>query len=115
MAAFFGFAGTVAAQEIGIEAEVQDDVATEVSRDEWRQRINQARQRAKVIAKERRERPELYAPPPEDMDLVSSQRVLNDDSLQSGDIVSTKQGLFVFRGRNDRQRLKDDFIALPSR
>lgn len=38
----------------------------EVSRDEWRRRIEDARRRAKDASRERREHPELYKPIPED-------------------------------------------------
>jgi hypothetical protein len=43
----------------------------------------------------------------------ATERVLMDSSLQLGDIVSTSKGLFVFQGRNDRDRSRDDFVPLP--
>jgi hypothetical protein len=93
-----------------------DPPVAEISRDGWRARIEEAKRRAKEIAIERRENPARFDPPPiEDLDQVATDRVLNDDSLQFGDIVSTKNGLFVFRGRSDRPRRPEDFVALPSR
>ena len=42
----------------------------------------------------------------------ATERVLMDSSLQFGNIVSTPKGLFVFQGRNDRERSSDDFVPL---
>lgn len=87
----------------------------EISREEWRQRVQDARRRAKDVARERREHPELYLPIPEDPEIVASERVLNDDSLQRGDIVATKKGMFVYRGRTDQPRRDDDFLPIGPR
>ena len=84
----------------------------EVSRDEWRQRIEEARRRAKDVSRERREHPELYKPIPEDPDLVATERLLRDDSLQRGDIVTTKKGMFVYQGRSDQPRRDQDFVPV---
>lgn len=84
----------------------------EVTRDEWRQRIEDARRRAKEVSRERREHPELYKPIPEDPDLVATERLLNDDSLQRGDIVATKKGMFVYQGRSDQPRRDQDFVPI---
>nr|AWL99640.1 hypothetical protein CIT40_06075 [Bradyrhizobium amphicarpaeae] len=84
----------------------------EVSRDEWRQRIEDARRRAKEASRERREHPELYKPVPEDPDLVATERLLRDDSLQRGDIVTTKKGMFVYQGRSDQPRRDQDFVPV---
>ncbi|MGY3614233.1 hypothetical protein [Bradyrhizobium sp. USDA 10063] len=87
----------------------------EISRNAWRQRIEDAKRRAREVARERREHPELYMPIPEDPDLVATERVLSDESLQTGDVVSTNKGLFVFRGRIDQPRRQEDFVPLSSR
>ncbi|WP_245477234.1 hypothetical protein [Bradyrhizobium guangzhouense] len=84
----------------------------EPTRDQWRQRIDEARQRAKEASRERREHPELYKPVPEDPDLVATERLLNDDSLQRGDIVTTKKGMFVYQGRSDQPRREQDFVPV---
>lgn len=84
----------------------------EVTRDEWRHRIEDARRRAKEVSRERRDNPELYKPVPEDPDVVATERLLNDDSLQRGDIVATKKGLFVYRGRSDQPRGDQDFVPV---
>ncbi|NYG48022.1 hypothetical protein CV770_24285 [Bradyrhizobium sp. AC87j1] len=84
----------------------------EVTRDEWRQRIEDARRRAKEVSRERRDHPELYKPIPEDPDLVATERLLRDDSLQRGDIVTTKKGMFVYQGRSDQPRRDQDFVPV---
>ncbi len=84
----------------------------EPTRDQWRQRIDDARQRAKEASRERREHPELYKPVPEDPDLVATERILNDESLQRGDIVTTKKGMFVYQGQTDQPRRKEDFVPV---
>ncbi|MFH0301559.1 hypothetical protein AAFX91_30950 [Bradyrhizobium sp. 31Argb] len=106
-------------------SQAQEDVAAsatddgllqpEISRNAWRQRIEDAKIRAREVARERREHPELYMPIPEDPDLIATERVLNDESLQTGDIVSTNKGLFVFRGRIDQPRRQEDFVPLSAR
>jgi hypothetical protein len=55
----------------------------------------------------------LTPPSVADEERMATERVLNDDSPQRGDIVSTNKGLFVFRGRSDQERHESDFIALP--
>jgi hypothetical protein len=84
----------------------------ELTRDEWRQRIEGARRRTKEVSRERREHPELYKPIPEDPDLVATERLLNDDSLQRGDIVATKKGMFIYQGRSDQPRREQDFVPI---
>ncbi|WP_245316891.1 hypothetical protein [Bradyrhizobium manausense] len=83
-----------------------------MTRDQWRQRIDEARQRAKEASRERREHPELYKPVPEDPDLVATERILNDESLQRGDIVTTKKGTFIYQGRSDLPRREQDFVPV---
>lgn len=68
--------------QIDPEASVNDYLPPsepEVSRDEWRQRIEDARRRSKELSRERRDHPELYKPVPEDPDLVATERLLNDE------------------------------------
>jgi hypothetical protein len=111
-----GPSGGVLAQDNPSEAGIEADQAPEVSRDEWRQRVQDAKRRAREVAIDRRSHPELYVVPlPTDPEIEATERVLNDDSLKRGDIVSTKNGLFVFRGRVDQQRRDGDFVKIPSR
>jgi hypothetical protein len=92
-----------------------DEAQTGISREDWRQRVEEAKQRSKEVAIERRNHPERFIPIPEDPERIATERILNDESLRPGDIVSTKRGLFVFRGRSDQPRKDDDFIPVPAR
>ena len=103
------------AQELSETSVIDEPAPPEISREAWRERVMEARRRAKATAAERRANPQLYVAIPEDPERVATERVLNDDSLQRGDIVSTKNGLFVFQGRGDQPRRTGDFVALPSR
>jgi hypothetical protein len=109
-----------AAESQSVESPVTESLIfepgpSEPSRDEWRERVQAARQKAKQIAQERRNHPELYVVPEEDHERIASDRVLSDQSLQQGDIVSTKKGLFLFRGNPDQPHRTEDFMPLPRR
>ena len=84
----------------------------EPTKDQWRQRIEAARRRAMDVARERRLHPEDYVPIPEDAEAAASRRVLRDETLQRGDIVTTKKGMFVFQGRSDQPRDAQDFVPI---
>ena len=86
-----------------------------MSRDQWRERIAEAKRRARQFALEHRGRPVFDPPSIADEERMASELVLNDDSLQLGDIVSTNKGLFVFKGQSDQERRESDFVALPPR
>jgi hypothetical protein len=103
------------AQDAPDRASMTDEAPREVSRQEWMERVQEAKQRAKDAAIDRRMHPERYAPSPEDKARIASERVLNDDSLQPGDIISTNKGLFVFRGSADQPPKSEDFVPLRSR
>jgi hypothetical protein len=92
-----------------------EQVRPEVSRQEWLERVQEATRRAKVAAVEHRIHPERYTPSAEEKARMASERVLNDDSLQPGDIVSTDKGLFVFRGIANHPPKSEDFVPLPNR
>lgn len=83
-----------------------------MSREEWRLRVEDAKRRVREDARQRREHPELYAPIRQDPERTASERVLNDETLQKGDIVATSNGLFLFRGDVDKPRAADDFVPL---
>lgn len=79
-----------------------------LSREEWLARVEAARRR---IDQMRREGKSLL-PAPEDDAEEASRRVMEDDSLQAGDIVTTSKGLFRFKGRRGSSPHADDFVPL---
>jgi hypothetical protein len=108
--------GSVAfAQETLANPALKDDALLDMDRDQWRVRISEAKRRARQFVLERQGRSAFDPPTIADEERMASERVLNDDSLQPGDIVSTNRGLFIFRGRPDQERHESDFIAFPPR
>jgi hypothetical protein len=91
------------------------DAPLDMSRDQWRERVAEARRRARQFALEHRGRPTFDPPSTADEERMASERVLDDDSLQRGDIVSTNKGLFVFKGQSGQERRESNFVALPPR
>jgi len=83
---------------------------TQMSREEWQAHVMATRERLGLM---RRERKGIVSLPPTQDELAqaASKRVLEDD-LRPGDIVSTKAGLFRFRGSPDRERKPEDFERL---
>jgi len=73
---------------------------------------NSALRAAEASAGDGRLLPENYVPIPEDAEAVASRRVLRDETLQRGDIVTTKNGKFVFQGRSDKPRDVQDFVPI---
>jgi len=97
--------------EICAGQDAAENDPSQISREEWQARVKASQQRADVTRRDHR----VAAPQPrrpEDMDEEASRRVLEDDSLAPGDIVSTRQGLFEFRGSPDRERKPDDFVRI---
>jgi len=83
---------------------------TQMSKEEWQAHVKASRKRLDLM---RRERKGFVAPPPTQDELAeaASKRVLEDDLLP-GDIVSTRAGLFRFRGSPGRERKFEDFERL---
>lgn len=86
-----------------------------ISRSDWKHRIEQARGRAEQGRREWRLNAPLRRLAVDPPDKVATQRVLNDDTLQPGDIVSTDKGLFVFRGRFGADGQATDFVPVLPR
>lgn len=71
------------------------------------------RERNRQIDQLRRERKSSVAPPPTRDEIAeAATRQVLEDTLLPGDIVSTKGGLFRFRGSPDRERKTSDFERL---
>jgi len=95
--------------------EPQSGAPADMSRTEWGERVAEAKRRAREVRLAQRRRAVFDEPSIADEERLASERVLNDDSLQSGDIVSTNKGLFVFKGRPDLERSDGDFVPLAPR
>ena len=87
------------------------------SREERAARLEAARRRVdeyRARAKARRGVPRSYEELVKERELREWERVLTDPSLQPGDIFSTSKGIFVFKGRSDVERRREDFVPLPA-
>jgi len=98
---------------------------TRMGREEWQAKVKASRERLDLRRQEltrernkqmdlwRRERKGMVAPPPTQDEIAeAASRQVLDDTLFPGDIVSTKAGLFRFRGSADRERKPEDFERL---
>lgn len=89
----------------------QDRDPSELTREEWQAQVRAARERIELARRQHRSFVP-HAPSQDEIAEAASKRVLDDDSLQPGDIVSTTHGLFRFRGGLDGQRTPDDFVRI---
>ena len=81
----------------------------QLSLHDWRLRVEDARQRAEAFIADARTRQTETLPSMDDQANAMDDRLMNDENLQPGDIVSTSKGLFVFVGRRDSPRTPGDF------
>ena len=75
---------------------------------EWLATVEAARRRIDQMRREHKS----FLPAAEDDAEEASRRVMEDESLQAGDIVTTSKGLFRYKGRAGSSPKPDDFIPL---
>lgn len=82
---------------------------------QWQQRVQDARRRSEEFVAKARART-ADAPPADDREEArdADRRVMNDPSLQRGDIIATSKGLLVFVGRNGEDHQPRDFVPVPN-
>lgn len=86
-----------------------------VPREDWRRRIDDARKRAEQARRDWQFNAPLRLVVPDPPEKIATQRVLGDDTLQPGDIVSTDKGFFLFRGRSGADGQTADFAPIAPR
>ena len=89
----------------------QDSASSQMSREEWRTQVAASRQRVELMRLQHKS----FIPQEPSQDEIAeaaTKRVLQDDTLKPGDIVSTTHGLFQFRGTADKQPTPRDFVRL---
>ncbi|GLR88531.1 hypothetical protein GCM10007857_52430 [Bradyrhizobium iriomotense] len=87
-----------------------------MSREDWKRRIADARKRADQARLDwKLQAPLRAAIPPDPPEKIATQRVLNDDTLRPGDVVSTDKGLFIFRGRSGPDGETPEFVPMTPR
>lgn len=108
-------AGDAVPASPSVEAQANDVAPSAdslVSREDWKRRIDEARMRAEQARRDWRLNAPLRSFAPDPPEKVATERVLGDDTLQPGDIVSTDKGLFLFRGRSGADGQTADFVPI---
>lgn len=95
---------------VGRTEESLDDDGPRLSRQEWLDSVESARQRVERMRREGKSFVPVEAPIDEAVD--NSRRVLRDETLRAGDVVSTDRGLMQYRGRAGDVPRPEDFIPL---
>ena len=83
-----------------------------MAREDWKRRIEDARKRAEQARRGWRLNAPRRLREPDPPDKIATERVLGDDTLQPGDIVSTDKGLFLFRGRSGPDGQTADVVPM---
>lgn len=91
--------------------ESTDTVDANLSQDEWRQRVDEARRRTDdFVANARSRKGDAFSA--SDLKKETIERARRDPTLRQGDIVATDRGLEMFVG-NEESRQAGDFVPLP--
>jgi hypothetical protein len=82
-----------------------------LSREQWNQRVNEARRRSDdFIANARSQKADPFSA--NDLKREAIERARRDPTLRQGDIVATDRGFEVFVG-NEESRQSGDFVPVP--
>ena len=92
--------------------ELDDHSDSALTREQWQQRLEKARQRSEEFVANARARTKA-AEEFDQKDAEASERAMNDPTLQRGDIVATDRGLLLFTGK-DEERRPGDFRLAPN-
>ena len=102
---------TIGHEEFVYGEEVSPDSL--ISRDAWKLRINQARARAEQSRRDWLSRPALGQQLSQDSpEKIATERILGDNTLRAGDIVSTDRGLLLYRGKSKSDPGLGEFVPL---
>lgn len=97
----------------GVRAEQgQADEASLMTREEWQAQLRRSRENANLMRQKARTSPPFQQPTLDELAKEATKRVLEDESLMPGDIVSTNHGLFRYRGSPDKERGASDFVRI---
>jgi hypothetical protein len=92
--------------------ESADSADANLSQEDWRQRVDQARRRTDdFVANARSRKADPFSA--EDLKKEKIERARRDPTLRQGDIVATDRGFEMFVG-NEESRQSGDFVAVPN-
>ncbi|WP_271573146.1 hypothetical protein [Bradyrhizobium sp. CCBAU 11361] len=86
-----------------------------IPREDWKRRVDDARKRAEQARRDWRLNDPRRMVEPDPQEKIATQRVLSDDTLRPGDIVSTDKGFLLFRGRSGADGQNADFVPIAPR
>jgi hypothetical protein len=90
-----------------------DFAASKLSREQWAQRVDEARCRLEEFVANTRIQGMTSRPSADHQKTEAVERAMRNPSLLRGDIVATGKGFVIFTGRGERKR-PCDFVAAPS-
>ena len=91
--------------------ESADSTDANLSREEWRQRVDEARRRSDdFVANARSRKGDPFSAG--DLKKETIERAMRDPTLRQGDIVATDRGFEMFVG-NEESRQPGDFVPVP--
>ena len=91
--------------------EAADSTDSNLSQEEWRQRVNEARRRTDdFVANARNRKVDPFSA--DDLRRESIERARRDPTLRQGDIVATDRGFEMFVG-NEESGQSGDFVPVP--
>jgi hypothetical protein len=102
----------LAAPQCCLGQEAEEVPESSLTREQWQQRIQDARRRSEEFVARAREHPETPMTPVQ-QETEAAGRALNDPTLQQGDVISTGKGFVVFVGRDEEHR-PNDFVTTPN-
>ncbi len=101
----------LAAPALCLGQESADSADANLSQEEWRQRVDEARRRSDdFVANARNRKGDPFSE--SDRKKEAIERATRDPTLRQGDIVSTNRGLEMFVG-NPESRQPGDFVPVP--
>jgi hypothetical protein len=89
----------------------QERDPSQMSREEWQAKVKASRELVELMKPRYRKFMSRH-PTSEEIAEAASKRVLEDDTLLPGDIVSTNRGLFRFQGDPNKERIPEDFVPI---
>jgi len=103
-------AWSLIASSVGCFGQQPEDFPdSSVTREQWQQRVENARHRSEEFVANARAKATIPPPSKEEEAQAADQRARNDPSLQHGDIIATERGFVVFVGR-DEEHQPNDFL-----
>ena len=81
--------------------DVEGFLDSQLTREQWQRRLDEARQRTESFVAKLRSQPSEPFVSQKERQEIADQRAVRDQTLQPGDIVATSRGLLIYTGRDD--------------